>query len=368
MIVSLSLYIYIYKNTNTHLKTSMSPKKGPFQERIIFQALFFRGHSFALGVILELPAPRLWACPFTPVTMRFWNWRPWPVRGRKKTLLLSGRFGNYGIGQVPLKSQRVTVFGVVFAKQSRKVPPSREVLGGKMSRSSPLIWQKSHASSPILSGEVNALRHHLVMFLQFAKIPATENSEIFRFRLEQSFEKLGLNWIYPPPQPHPPFFPHRIRWPPWQKWNSNFTKVLGFNPAPGWGWSSLEFGVWGVKLELVGAVGWVGWVSWAWVGGLGLGLRLFGWCASNKKPSVTNMDDKKVIKTKGSSASRNPLLQYWHFWNSVPKSHQKVSSFFMGSHLILGKGCFSFFSSCHISNKPSTFVWYEGFPIQLSGG
>ena len=69
--------------------------------------------------------------------------------------------------------------------------------------SSPLIWQKSHAASPILSGEVNALRHHLVMFLQFAKIPATENSEIGTDS-SYSFEKLGKKLDLPPPTPSPP--------------------------------------------------------------------------------------------------------------------------------------------------------------------
>ena len=112
-----------------------------------------------------------------------------------------------------------------------------------------------------------------------------------RFQLEDSFKKLGKKLDLPSPNPIP--HSQRIRWPPWQKWNSNFTKVLGFNPAPGWGLELIGLGVWGVKLELVGAVGWVGWISWAWVGGWGLGLRLFGWCASNKKPSVTNMDDEK---------------------------------------------------------------------------
>ena len=186
--------------------------------------------------------------------MRFWNWRPWPVRGRKKTLLLGGRFGNDGIGQVPSKSQRVTVFGVVFVNTAEKYHPQEKFWGERCQEvrgvslhffgSSPLIWQKSHAASPILSGEVNALRHDLVMFLQFAKIPATENSEI---GTDSSWNNplKNLGWIGSayPPQPHPPFTPGSFRDLPGKNEIPTSPRFSASTQHLVGGWSSI--GVWG---------------------------------------------------------------------------------------------------------------------------
>lgn len=239
---SLSLYIY----TNTHTwKLACPPRRGHFRKGLSSK------HYFSGDIILELPAPRLWACPFTPVTMRFWNWRPWPVRARKKTLLLGGRFGNDGIGQVLEWSLLTRQKSTTLKRSSgRKDVKKFEALVYISLVLSPLIWQKSHAASVCRDPSYRKFR----------------DRNRFQSFLRKTWAELDL----PPPNPipHPPFTQRIVSWPPWQKWNSNFTKVLGFNPAPGWGlelhWS---LGVWGVKLELVGAVGWVGWVCWAWVGG-----------------------------------------------------------------------------------------------------
>lgn len=168
--------------------------------------------------------------------MRFWNWRPWPVRGRKKTLLLSGRFGNDGIGQVPSKSQRVTVFLEWSLLTRQKSTTLKRSSGGKdVKKFGALVY----ISLVLLHwfGK-NHMRH------QFAAIPATENSEIGTDS-SHSFEKLGLNWIYPPPTPSP--IPHSH--------SGSFRDLPGKNEIPTsprfsastqhlvGGWSSI--GVWG---------------------------------------------------------------------------------------------------------------------------
>lgn len=242
----------------------MSPRRGHFRKGLSSK------HYFSGDIILELPAPRLWASPFTPVTMRFWNWRPWPVRGRKKTLLLSGRFGNDGIGQVPSKSQRVTVF-LEWSLLTRQKSTTLKRSSGKKR------CQEVRGVSLHFFGSFST---DLAKITCGISLPRSQLPKIQRSEPIPVIPSKNLGWIgSTPPQPHPPSPIHTA-----DRFVTSLAKMKfqlhqgsRLQPSTWLGVGApLEFGGLGCKV----GVGWCGWLGRLSL--LGLGWRLvvggvWGW-------------------------------------------------------------------------------------------